>query len=253
MPSFFAPIKALYGVYQARQASKALRNLASQPEPTYRDPNSILAEAEAKTPTGYSGAEKAAFMNNLARLNTSRYRIASQTNPNMASNIGAGIDYGNVGAINEFAKNDAAIRRNKVNSLFGAITAADTRNTSNAIANRRMLEQQYGQAYQAGVGNVFNLFDQIDRDAASLTSIVTGLPTGGSGSSAPMVSGGGGVAGKAAAPNIGTVGGAGATNVNNTPYETNWEPYATPNPEPTPAPRNSLMQKWIMNPINPTY
>lgn len=175
MPQFFAPLKALYGVYQARQASKALRKLGSEPEPTYRDPNSILAEAEAKTPTGYSGQEKAAFMSNLARLNNQKYRVASQTNPNMASNINAGIQYGNLGALNEFAKNDAALRRSKVDRLFSGITQTDVRNTSNAIQNRRMLQQQYGQAYQAGIGNIFNLFDQIDRDAASVTSIVTGM------------------------------------------------------------------------------
>ncbi len=180
--SFFAPLKAIYGAYQANQAGKALRNLASQPEPTFRDPNSILQEATSKTPTGYSAAERAAFMQNLQRLNTLKYRNATQSNPNLAANVGAGIDYGRVGAINEFAANDANLRRERINRLAGDIAQTDIRNTTNAINNRRAMEQAYGQAYQAGVGNVMNLFDQIDRDAASLTSIVTGMPAGGGGS-----------------------------------------------------------------------
>ena len=177
--SFFAPLKAIYGAYQANQAGKALRNLASQPEPTFRDPNSILQEATSKTPTGYSAAEKAAFMQNMQRLNTLKYRNATQSNPNLAQNVQSGIDYGNVNALNEFASNDANLRRERINRLASDIAQTDVRNTTNAINNKRAMEQAYGQAYQAGIGNVMNLFDQIDRDAASLTSIVTGMPTGG--------------------------------------------------------------------------
>lgn len=169
---FFGPLKAIYGAYQANQASKALRGLASQGEPQYRDPNSILQEATSKTPTGYSAAEKAAFMQNMQRLNTLKYRNATQSNPNLAQNVQSGIDYGNVNALNEFASNDANLRRERINRLASDIAQTDVRNTTNAINNKRAMEQAYGQAYQAGIGNVMNLFDDIDRSAASLTSIV---------------------------------------------------------------------------------
>lgn len=175
MPQFAAPLKALYGAYQAKQSSDALRRLANQPEPTYRSADSILQEAEGKTPSGYTGQEKAAFQQSLARLGMQKYRQASQINPNMASNINAGINYGSLAATNEFARNDASLRRDRINRLVTGITNEDNRNVSTAIQNRRMLQEQYGQAYQAGIGNIFNLFDQVDRDAASLTSIVTGM------------------------------------------------------------------------------
>lgn len=175
MPAQFQIPKAIYGAIQMKQSGDALRRLANQPEPTFRSADSILREAEGKTPSGYTGQEKAAFQQSLARLGMQKYRQASQVNPNMASNINAGINYGNIGAQNEFAKNDASLRRDRINRLVNGITNEDNRNVSTAIQNRRMLQEQYGQAYQAGVGNVFNLFDQIDRDAASVTSIVTGM------------------------------------------------------------------------------
>ena len=145
---FFGPLKAIYGAYQANQASKALRGLASQGEPQYRDPNSILQEATSKTPTGYSAAEKAAFMQNMQRLNTLKYRNATQSNPNLAQNVQSGIDYGNVNALNEFASNDANLRRERINRLASDIAQTDVRNTTNAINNKRAMEQAYGQAYQ---------------------------------------------------------------------------------------------------------
>lgn len=48
-----------------------------------------------------------------------------------------------------------AFCRDRINRLVNGITNEDNRNVSTAIQNRRMLQEQYGQAYQAGVGNVF--------------------------------------------------------------------------------------------------
>ena len=264
MPAQFQIPKAIYGAIQMKQSGDALRRLANQPEPTFRSADSILREAEGKTPSGYTGQEKAAFQQSLARLGMQKYRQASQVNPNMASNINAGINYGNIGAQNEFAKNDASLRRDRINRLVNGITNEDNRNVSTAIQNRRMLQEQYGQAYQAGIGNVFNYFDALDRDAATVASIVTGMPTGGGGgngggmsSLGGMVGGKSGLGGGGGAVGGGINGRAMGANaaepVGSVPYDNSWKPYATQEPAQTYPQYNNIMQKWITNPNNMGY
>lgn len=177
--------KAAYGFFQARKASKALNDLAKQPEPEYRSAVDIYNEADANTKSGYSPEEKAAFMGNLNRARTASQRIASDRNPNLAGVINAGINYGNIGALNQFASDDASLRRQKISQLASGITAQSNANTSNAINLKRQKEAAYGEAYKAGVGNVMNIFDAMNRDAATLTSIVAGGGLTGGGTGVP--------------------------------------------------------------------
>jgi len=176
---FSAPIKALYGIYQTHQASKALRDLAKQPDPQYRSAIDIKNEAEAVNQRGFSAQEEADFGTSLARMSNARLRSARDMNPNLANAVTAGINFGNLGALNKFAADSARLRENKVNRLAGDITQQSNANVSEAIRRKREKEMAYGEAYKAGISNISNMFEQIDRDAASVTAILTGMPAGG--------------------------------------------------------------------------
>jgi ribosomal protein S18 len=177
--SFFTPVKALYGLYQAHEASKALKALSKQEDPQYRSATDILNESKANIQRGFSAQEEADFNQSLARSENQRFRTASTFNPNLAGVVNAGINYGNLSALNRFAADSARLRDRKIESLASDITRQDNLNVQDAIRRKREKEMQYAEAYRAGVGNIAGAMDQVDRDAASVTSILTGMPAGG--------------------------------------------------------------------------
>lgn len=177
----FEEAKAIYGLTQMNKSKKALNRLANW-KPEFRSGESILQEATAKTPYGYSAQETAAFNNSLARTNNMRYRLASQSNPNMASNINAGIQYSSLGALNEFARNDASLKQQKIGQLTNMIRSQDNMNVSNQINQKSQMEQAYGEAYKAGLSNVVGAFDSKMNDLKTVASFV--IPFAGAGGGA---------------------------------------------------------------------
>jgi hypothetical protein len=253
----FEVVKVIYGLTQMSKAKKALKRLANW-KPEFRSGESILQEATAKTPYGYTAQEDAAFKNNLARLNTQRYRLASQTNPNMASNINAGIQYGSIGALNEFAKNDAILKQQKIGQLASSIRSQDNMNVQNKINQKSQMEQAYGEAYKAGLSNVVGAFDSKMNDLKTVASFVIPFAgAGGATTSTPSTTTqmlGDMVGGKTlkninqnAAGGMGA-GAAGANVVGDIPYNTNWRPLATPSDYNPFKPYSMTTNDWITNP-----
>lgn len=174
MASFFYGPKIIYGIHQMHKASKALRRLSRQPMPTYRSAGSIQREAESLNPVGFTPQEKAAFNQRLNQRTNSALRQTTDRNPNFGQVVNAGINYGNVEAINQFAANDAQLRQNKIAQTRSLITAQSNAQTMENLRQRREKELAYGVAYQQGLNNVIGVMDSLDRDAASTTGMVTG-------------------------------------------------------------------------------
>jgi len=91
----------------------------------------------------------------MAQNNARKYYQAMSYRPDMANTIMAGINYGNIGALNEFAAKDAQLRRQDEQRLAGLIQTQDARNVSAFNSRLQMREQALGQAKQAGVQNIW--------------------------------------------------------------------------------------------------
>jgi hypothetical protein len=97
----------------------------------------------------------------------------------MSANIQAGIGYGSLAALNNFAKNDAALKQQKIGQLAGAITAQDNANVNYQMNQKSQMEQAYGEAYKAGLSNVVGALDSKMNDLKTVASFV--IPFAGSG------------------------------------------------------------------------
>ena len=67
------------------------------------------------------------------------------------------MNYNNIGALNQFAANDASLRRNNIRyagQMAGQLQSQQNLATQAAIQRRIMLEQAYGRAMQAGLNNI---------------------------------------------------------------------------------------------------
>lgn len=153
----------LYGVAEAgvnsRRARRQLSALGNEPLPTYTVNPAISrlysgALGEAASPTGYTGAEKAAFRQNIASgLNTQAYNARSMAGGNMGRAL-AGVLSGNqLNAYNQFASQDAQLARSQRNAalsrllgLSGTMQNVQNMNTQAALNRRLMQEQMLGQA-----------------------------------------------------------------------------------------------------------
>lgn len=248
-------LQAVYGLTQMSKAKKALSRIAKW-NPEFRSGESIFQEATSKTPSGFSAQEKAAYNNDLARQATQRYRLASQSNPNMSANIQAGIGYGSLAALNNFAKNDAALKQQKIGQLAGAITAQDNANVNYQMNQKSQMEQAYGEAYKAGLSNVVGAIKSKENDLKSVASfMIPGAGAAGGAGGGVSAQGLGSLVGGRTLNGInqgtGTVGGMGAMGgnvVGDIPYNTNWKPYATPEPINPFKPYSMTTNDWITNP-----
>jgi hypothetical protein len=240
-------LQAVYGLTQMRKAKKALNRLSNW-NPTYRTGESIFQEATSKTPSGFSAQEKAAYNNDLARQATQRYRLASQSNPNMSANIQAGIGYGSLAALNNFAKNDAALKQQKIGQLAGAITAQDNANVNYQMNQKSQMEQAYGEAYKAGLSNVVGAIKSKENDLKSVASFM--IPGAGAAAAASGQQSLGQMAAGKATPSA-SAGGIFGNKVApgyQTPLNNSWRPFDTPVTPPVDPINPYPMQGWITNP-----
>jgi len=184
-----------------RTAEGRLRELQKQPWARYQfDPAlaglASQATSEAAAPMGYSGAERSAFNQNLARTQSAQLaRGTSMGGGSSSRAINAVLGANTAGALNTFSQNDAALRRsnrlsalNRASSLYGQRQNISNMNTSQDIRYRDALERAYGSAIQRNsdyirgtisnlgsdlirgglMGETYGAFDKIDKKLGNL-------------------------------------------------------------------------------------
>ena len=186
------------GAYKSYQARKGLKNLNKQAMPEYsmnqaptQTADSVAAQSMARQNAnqGFSGAQTAAFQSNLAQNNNAQFQRAKDIGGgNLASAIGAGINYGNIGALNQFASQDANLQRQNRQDFYGQ--AAQGQNFQNSVQQynqgqsnlntqarlqqRQNLEMAYGGALSSGL-------NQMASAPGQFAAIYTGGGGGGQG------------------------------------------------------------------------
>lgn len=149
------------GLYQYFDSRKKLKELIAQGVPQFgedaamRDAR-LLANNEARY--GFSPEQKAAAEQGRSRVNNTRYnRAINLAGGNLAGAINAGVNYSNVGAVNEFAAKDAALQQQKqryANTFAQNLQSLKNQNSSNAYNYHNQAEQALGHAQQAGLNNI---------------------------------------------------------------------------------------------------
>lgn len=107
---------------------------------------------------GYTGQEEGAFKNNLAINNNTTYKNAvNQSGGNLAQAINAGLQSQNINALNQFAANDASLKRDNqryANTFANEFQGIQNENERNALKYRLMREQALGTAASQGLTNL---------------------------------------------------------------------------------------------------
>lgn len=110
--------QTLIGAYGFIKADQMRKKYNRQAVPQYTEDPSMTASrrrAEESAKFGYSPEQRSSFFNNLSRLNNSRQiRALSAGGGNASAAVNAGINYGNIGALNTYAMNDAALHRSNI-------------------------------------------------------------------------------------------------------------------------------------------
>lgn len=148
---------------KARKAANKLKNV----NPKFRDANLIREEAEGAVRYGYAPEEVADFRASLQRANNQGARMATDRNPNLSGAIQAGINFGNIGALNSFAAQDAALRRNKVNDYVSLSTGQYNNQTQADIRNKYDQEVAYGNAMKQADAEIWNSISMLGYAGAS--------------------------------------------------------------------------------------
>ena len=164
LPLLFAAATAanmVHGLVQEQQAKKGLRSLVKPAgyDITPEQRGSYDA-ARKNAMSGFSGAERAAYLGNLASRNNAGYSRAMKFGGNgLAGAIQSGINYGNARALNDFAAQDAANQRANMryaDSRGDVISGQRNRQTQLANQNYNQQPAAYGGAIRAGKENFWN-------------------------------------------------------------------------------------------------
>lgn len=148
-------VTAITSGIRAYKAHKALKELQKQELPNYSvipEMNRAYNRAEGMAGRGFTGAEEAAFKSNLAQEGNTAYRNAlDQSGGGMSQAILGGINSRNIGALNQFAGQDAQLHRQNIqyaDQLAGQNQAQQNLATGQEINYRMAQEQAYGKAQQ---------------------------------------------------------------------------------------------------------
>lgn len=164
---------AIYNIVDAssrkRKAKRALDALSKQ---NYQF--ATMQDAEAAVRQGFSPEERAAFMGQKASAEAQNYQRAVQMNPNLASQITAGINYAGVGSLLDFASRDAAMRRQRQQMW---LQRSDLE-TQRQLRQKEMQEQQYGAAYSEASADIQNAVGSLAAGAASMYGAYQGTEGG---------------------------------------------------------------------------
>lgn len=149
------------GIYQTAQSQRGLNKLASEPLPEYSvspELKNAYGRAEQMSNQGYTGAEQAAFGQNVAQQqNTGFQQGIEQSGGNLAQALRTGFGAQKLNAQNDFAASDANLHR--ANIHYADSLAQEVQNQSNLInqnkiQRRTMLEQAYGAGKTTGISNI---------------------------------------------------------------------------------------------------
>lgn len=110
------------------KANKMLKQMEGK-MPQYRTVEDIQRQAKAMTPGGFEPEQMAQARQDIARQAAGGYRMATQSNPNLAGAVQAGINYGTISNLTDLAAKDAAMRRQRIESTAQMLTGADVRKT----------------------------------------------------------------------------------------------------------------------------
>lgn len=154
-------VQALQGGYQAYQGYKGLKNLSNKPYPQYSlspQLSSAYNAAQQNAQRGYSPQQTAAFQSELAQNNNAQYQKGvDRAGGSLSGAIQSGINYGNIGALNKFASNDASLQaqhQNTAYGLAGQIQNQQNMATQAQLQQRQQLENSYGSALRAGLSGI---------------------------------------------------------------------------------------------------
>ena len=112
---------------RTQKANKLIKKLERQGMPQYRTVQDIQREAQATVKSGFTPEETAQARGDIARQAAAGYRLGTQTNPNLAGAVQAGINYGTIGQYGQLAAQSARMREQKIQSLASMLTQADVR------------------------------------------------------------------------------------------------------------------------------
>lgn len=122
--------QTLYGLWLTKKAKKELKELQGQEKPTFETSPELRKSYEdfgsLSTSGGFTPEESASYRNQINRSNTAAYNKALESGGGgLAGAIGAGMNYGNIGAEQQFfSKNAELARDNKLRGLQGQQTIA---------------------------------------------------------------------------------------------------------------------------------
>lgn len=187
--SYFNPVGMGIGINQWIRAGKALKELNKQPLPTLTDYQTLVelrgaySRAEDLAKQGYTTAETNAFKQNLAQNRTAAYRKATDmSGGSLSSAIGGVLNAQNVGAYNQFAAQDAALKRRNIayaDSLARALQSQQNLQTQGIreyerllFARRQQAEANLALARSQGMQNVAGSINISGRDIGSLVSLL---------------------------------------------------------------------------------
>lgn len=149
------------GALQTIQGYRGLNKLQKEAMPTYgvsSQLNQAYQKAQQMANRGYTPEQEAAFKRNLAIIQNTAYRNAiSQSGGNLAQAVNAGLQSQNIGALNQFAADDAAKRQQNIqyaDSFAPRFQNIQDENTRNALNYRIMREQALGNAISQGQTNL---------------------------------------------------------------------------------------------------
>ncbi len=158
---WMAAIPAAIGLAQSAVGFANLNKLSKQKLPMYQQTPEMMASAARANQMaqgGFTSAEQGAFDARMAQQGNQRYRLAAtQGGGNLASAINAGIQYGNIGAQQQFAAQDAQLQRQNIkyaDSFSQYAQNLANMNTSYMQQRRAQQEQAAGGAAQTGLNNI---------------------------------------------------------------------------------------------------
>ncbi len=199
LPLILAGIGAgtqLYNMYNSysrqKQAEEAAAKLANTPVAQYT-PNSRLlnyyqgAVGDVATPQGYTGAERGRFGSRLNEiLNTQAYNATNIGGGNAARTIGAIGASNSIGALNDFAANDASLARQNKNMGYSRMANAisqlqniDNMNTQTSLSRRLMAEQAAGEGIRSNRDMWQQGLTNLGQDLIGYGLTKSLIPTGG--------------------------------------------------------------------------
>jgi hypothetical protein len=138
-----------------------LNNLRKTPRARYEitpEMQDSYGRAQQMAQSGFTGAEQAAFQQNMAQNQNAAFQNASQmAGGGMGRAISGGLLSNRLGALNQFAGQDAALMRQNVryaDQRGDTISGQRNRQTAEDINYRNMQERAIGESLKAGTTNL---------------------------------------------------------------------------------------------------